>query len=177
MNVDLTNLRLNMNDKVLCQTFVLILSRFERSWKMKFSRKLFKRFWLRLISRFKFSIVRYTDHVARSFWCWKSMILSFDINKKIIVVLSETSFCFSHHQFSMCISKYILSLSSLNCRMKEYERFAENDECSMKNLISFIVSILNLNYIIQFIVYLERNVNILFNSFIVWNFDDIIQLT
>ncbi len=140
MNVDLANLRLNMNDKVLCQTFVLSLSRLERSWETKFSRKLSERFWLRLISRLKFLIVKYTDHVARSSWCWERMILSFDINKKIIVVFLKNSFCFFHHQSSMCISKYILSLSSLNCRMKAYERFAENDECLMKNLISFIMS-------------------------------------
>jgi hypothetical protein len=129
-----------MNDKVLCQTFVLSLSRLERSWEIKSSRRLFERLWLRLIFRFKFSIVRYTDHVARSSWCWESMILSFDINKKIIVVLSKTSFCFFYHQFSMCISEYIFSLSSLNCRMRAYEKFAKNDECSMRNLISFIMS-------------------------------------
>ncbi len=68
------------------------------------------------------------------------MILLLNINKKIIVVFLKISFCFFHHQSSMCILIYIFSLSSLNCRMKTYEKFAENEEYLRKNLIFFIMS-------------------------------------
>jgi hypothetical protein len=128
-----------MYDKVSCQTFVLSLSRFEIwTWEMKSSKRLSERVWLRLIFRLKFSMMKYMNYVARLSWCCENIILSFEINKRIIVVLSKTSFCFFHHQFSVCIFEYIFSLLSLNCQTKAYSKSMRNEWWSMRNLISLI---------------------------------------
>jgi hypothetical protein len=66
------------------------------------------------------------------------MILSFAINREIIIVFSRISFCLFHHQSSMYIFVRILSSLSLNWRIETYVRFARKEEWLMKNLIVFI---------------------------------------
>ncbi len=112
------DLRFNMKDKTSChiRVFTSFWS-FRCAIEINFNNKLFERVWLRLRSRFKLSIVKYTNQAARSFWCWDSIVLSEAIRSETMIVFSRIFFCVFHHQSSMCIFVYILSLSSLNWRI------------------------------------------------------------
>jgi hypothetical protein len=112
------DLRFNMKDKASChiRVFTSFWS-FKCAIEINLNNKLFERVWLRLKSRLKLSIVKYTSQAARSFWCWDSIVLSEAIKSETMIVFLRIFFCLFHHQFSICIFVYILSLSSLNWRM------------------------------------------------------------
>jgi hypothetical protein len=79
---------------------------------------LLDRVCFRRTSIFKFSIVKYTDHVVTSSWCCVRMILSIVINNEIIVTFSNNRFWIFHHQSIVCISLYILTSSSIYWRIE-----------------------------------------------------------
>jgi hypothetical protein len=67
------DLRFNMKDKISChiRVFTSFWS-FKCAIEINLNNKLFERVWLRFRSRFKLSIVKYTNQITRSFWCWNS---------------------------------------------------------------------------------------------------------
>jgi hypothetical protein len=109
------DLRFNMKDKTSChiRVFTSFWS-FRCAIEINLNNELFERVWLRLRSLLKLLIVKYTNQVARSFWCWDNIVLSEVIRSETMIVLSKIFFCVFHYQSSICIFVYILSLSSLN---------------------------------------------------------------
>jgi hypothetical protein len=112
------DLRFNMKDKILChiRVFTSFWS-FKCAIEINFNNKLFERVWFRFRSRFRLLIVKYTNQITRSFWCWNNIVLFKIIKSETMIVFSRIFFCVFHHQSSMCIFVYILSLSSLNWRI------------------------------------------------------------
>ena len=97
------NLQSNMIFRVICQTLNLMLSPSFSITGRKLRRTRLDHNWVHLICQFKFSIIKYTDQVNRSPWCWVRAVLSVDINNRTSVALFRSSFWVSHHQSSVCI--------------------------------------------------------------------------
>ncbi len=92
------DLRFNMKDKTSChiRVFTSFWS-FKCAIEINLNNKLFERVWLRLKSRFRLSIVKYTSQAAWSLWCWDSIVLSEAIESETMIVFSRIFFCVFHH--------------------------------------------------------------------------------
>jgi hypothetical protein len=105
-------LRFNIIDTILYHTFVLMFSWLSKNtMKIKLKNKLFDRVCFRRISIFKFSIVKYIDHVATSSWCWVKIILFVIINSEIIVTSSDNlllNFLLSIDRVHFIINSYVV---------------------------------------------------------------------
>ncbi len=91
-------------NRAICQTLNLMLSSSFSTTERKSRRTKPGHDWTRLVHRFRFSIVKYTDQADRSPWCWVRMVLSVNINNDTTVTSFESFFCVCHHQSSVCNS-------------------------------------------------------------------------
>jgi hypothetical protein len=160
------DLRFNMKDKTSChiRVFTSFWS-FRYAIEINFNNKLFDRVWLRLRSRLKLSIVKYTSQTARSFWCWNNIVLSEVIKNETMIVFFENLFLrFSSSIFDMHLRVY--SLIIVVELTNEYVRQISNERLMTQKKIYFFehVTILHFYSRVELVFHLEIYCNILFQS-------------